>query len=473
MVYGIVLLALLLGGCGAKSGLASPDAVFGGERDDAAPEGDAPEDDDVSEAEEPPSTWILTTAVEGGDRTWSAVRSGGQGWFVAGTALSNDSWGDVWTIHLDHAGNILQQKIHGGPNYDWVGGPQAVAKTGEGFLVAGGSDSRDEHGDLWVAKLDGEGNVQWQEIIGGEYSDTGAAVAACEDGDAIVAGWTDRDGTGVTDGWVLRLEEDGGVRWQKILGGERIDTLRGAPACRDDGIVLVGETSSASSGSQDVWIVKLDSGGNVIWQEAVGGGGSDWVTSAADTGDGGCVAAGGTESFGAGSMDVWILRIDADGNILWQKSYGGEANDYAYAVFDAGDGFVVAGETFSFGVDFSDMLAIKVDMDGRLQWQRTINGYAHDGAGAVTGSDDGGILIAGYSSGDYALPYDLMIVKLDGGGGFSGRCDLLNDAPGAALDSSASVEASAMTPRDAHAAVYESGASSSVTSATAVFLCPE
>jgi hypothetical protein len=178
-----------------------------------------------------------------------------------------------------------------------------------------------------------------------------------------VAGRTKSFGAGFINAWVLKLDGQGNVVWQKTSS---LGEAHAIIPTSDGGYVVAGETYH-SAGRHDVWVLKLDGQGNVQWQKNYGGTDDDWAYAIAPTSDGGYVVAGRTKSFGAGRMDVWVLKLDGQGNVQWQKTYGGKGDDEARAIAPTSDGgYVVAGYTRSFGGGY-EVWVLKLEVDGTMR----------------------------------------------------------------------------------------------------------
>lgn len=191
------------------------------------------------------------------------------------------------------------------------------------------------------------------------------SVQQTADGGYIVAGGTCSFGDSDGDLWLLKFDASGNVTWQKAYGGTEYDNISFVRQTTDGGYIVTGWTYSFGAGNRDIWVVKLDSAGEVAWQKAYGGSASDYAYSVQQTSDGGYVVAGGTYSFGKGQNDAWLLKLDASGNIAWEKTYGGPGHDSAYAVqYTPDGGYVMAGDNTSFGAGGMDVWVIKLDENG-------------------------------------------------------------------------------------------------------------
>ncbi|WP_176231860.1 Ig-like domain-containing protein [Candidatus Hakubella thermalkaliphila] len=152
----------------------------------------------------------------------------------------------------------------------------------------------------------------------------------------------------------------------------------------------------------------------LLWQKTYGGKDLDWASSIQQTKDGGYIVAGGTESFGAGGYDFYILKLDSTGKVLWEKTYGGEYYDEASSIQQTKDGgYIVAGYTTSFGTGSLDFYLLKLDPQGKVLWEKTYGGEYWDGAFSIQQTQDGGYIVAGYTTSFGAGEEDFYILKLD------------------------------------------------------------
>ena len=186
----------------------------------------------------------------------------------------------------------------------------------------------------------------------------------------------------------------------------------------DGGYAIAGYTNSFGTGLSDVYVVKLDAHGNLQWTKTIGGPASDEGSSLIQTSDGGYAIAGYTKSFGAGFSDVYVVKLDANGNLQWTKTIGGENIDEGYSLIQTSDGgYAIAGTTTSFGAGLLDVYVVKLDANGNLQWTKTIGGENIDEGYSLIQTSDGGYAIAGdtksFSAGKW---WDVYVVKLDRNG---------------------------------------------------------
>jgi hypothetical protein len=225
----------------------------------------------------------------------------------------------------------------------------------------------DEGTDYWVLKLDANGNVVWQKMYGGAGNDYSPSIQETSDNGFILAGGTASFGAGAGDFWVLKLDSNGNAVWQKTYGGSSDDQAWSMQVTSDNGFIVAGLTWSNGADYRDYWVLKLDANGNVVWQKAYGGSYDEIAQSIQETSDGGFIVAGVTRPYGACCRDYWVLKLDANGNVVWQKTYGGASNDWPFSIQETSDGgFIVAGVTESYGAGEGDILVLKLDANGDI-----------------------------------------------------------------------------------------------------------
>jgi hypothetical protein len=184
-------------------------------------------------------------------------------------------------------------------------------------------------------------------------------------GGFIITGETLSYGAGYDDIWLIKTDSRGNKEWDRIFGGSDRDYADSVQQTSDGGYVISGKTRSHGAGYSDVWLIKTDSRGNTEWDRTFGGSESDWGNSAKQTYDGGFIITGGTESYGAGESDVWLIKTDSRGNTEWDRTFGGSDSDWGNSVEQTSDGgFVIAGETESYGAGESDVWLIRTDSKG-------------------------------------------------------------------------------------------------------------
>jgi arginine repressor len=347
----------------------------------------------------------------------SIIQSSDGGYVVAGYTQSFGAGGrDIYVVKLDSSGNIIWTKTIGGSSGDEAG--SIIRSSDGGYIVAGRTSSFGAgSGDIYVVKLDSSGNVVWAKTIGGSSNDWAISITQSSDGGYVVAGSTWSFGAGSGDIYVVKLDSSGNIVWTKTIGGNSDDFARSIIQSSDGGYVVAGLTQSFGAGDWDMYVVKLDSSGNVIWTQTIGGSNYDEAKSIIQSNDGGYVVVGRTWSFGAGyGYDFYVVKLDSSGNVVWTKTIGGGDSDDANSVIQSSDGgYVVAGSTRSFTEDVN-IYVVKLDSSGNVVWTKTIGGSSNDVALSIIQSSDGGYVVAGWTSSFGAGEDDFYVVKLDANG---------------------------------------------------------
>lgn len=366
-----------------------------------------------------------------------------------GDVIGNHGGVDFWILKLTIDGNIQWQKTLGGSSDDY--GYSIEQTIDGGYIVAGGTYSIDgdvtgNHGstDFWVVKLNSTGNIEWQKTLGGSNFDHAFNIKQTRDGGYIVTGSTysiDGDITanhGAADIWLVKLDSIGNIQWQRTFGGSFHDTPYDVEQTKDNGFVLAGLTQSTdgdiigSHGGIDTYIVKLNSLGFTEWQRTFGGTGDDRAYSIKETKENdGYVFVGSSSSNNGdvtgnhGGEDYWIVKLDLTGNIEWQNSIGDNGTQYARDFYKTNDdGYILNGVTNSVNgmpVDATNnngSWLVKLDSDGNMQWEKVLGGNQGDDGSCVLQTPDGGYLI-GSETQSFDIPgttfhgiQDFLIVKL-------------------------------------------------------------
>jgi hypothetical protein len=257
--------------------------------------------------------------------------------------------------------------------------------------------------------------VQWQKTFGDSSYDKGYSVQQTADGGYIIAGDTSSFGAGLFffDVYLIKTDQNGDLQWQKTLGGSDFDCGWSVEQTADGGYIIAGGTKSFGDPAGDAYLVKTDPNGNSQWQKAFGGSDYDHGWSAQQTADGGYIIAGVTESFGAGRRDAYLIKTDPNGNSQWEKTFGGSDWDWAYSVQQTSDdGYIITGETYSFGAGQNDVYLIKTDPNGDSQWEKTFGGISFEKGRSVQQTVDGGYIIAGETYSFSVGTYDVYLIKL-------------------------------------------------------------
>ncbi|MGA8849566.1 MAG: hypothetical protein WB564_07085 [Dehalococcoidia bacterium] len=312
--------------------------------------------------------WDKTFGGNSTDVGWSVQQTSDGGYIVVGSTSSYGAgrW-DVWLIKTDSNGNKIWDKTFGGNATD-VG--WSVQQTSDGgYVVVGGTDSYGAGGgDVWLIKTDSNGNKVWDKTFGGNSADVGWSIQQTSDGGYIEVGGTSSYGAGGWDVLLIKTDSNGNKVWDKTFGGNSTDAGMSVRQTSNGGYIVVGYTSSYGAGGEDVWLIKTDSNGNKVWDKTFGGTSADVGMSIQQTSDGGYIEVGGTGSYGAGGEDVWLIKTDSNGNKVWDKTFGGTSADAGMSVRQTSDGgYIVVGYTSSYGAGGVDVWLIKLGPEGGIQ----------------------------------------------------------------------------------------------------------
>lgn len=336
---------------------------------------------------------------------------------------------------------IVWQKTMGGSLQENFN--SCVYDNFNGFLIGGSSsssisgDKNDVNrgvNDVWIIKFNSNGTIEWQKTIGGNNADGLYKIINDSDGGFIlgcssssnISGEKTEDSRGQNDYWLIKIDSQGNIIWQKTIGGEGIDVLRSITNTLDGGLLIGGTSDSIISGEKtenprgdffefDYWVLKLDSDNTIEWQRTIGGDLSDRLYTVRTTTDGGYILGGESLSNISaektedcrGDFDFWVVKLDIQGDIEWQKTLGGNGLEvYGDLIQTLDGGFLVGGYSYS-GIsgdkteenhsDFADYWIIKLNNIGEIEWQKVIGGFESDYLETITQKSDGTIVLGGSS----------------------------------------------------------------------------
>ncbi len=397
----------------------------------------------------PAIEWQNTIGGAFEDMLTVALQTADGGYILGGSSRSDisgdkseDSQGsfDYWIVKTDAQGNIQWQQTIGGEEGDTL---QALQQTSDGGYLLGGYSRSNISGDktensqglsdYWIVKTDASGNIQWQQTIGGEANDRLRSIQQTADGGFILAGnsYSNISGDktencqGDYDYWIVKTDAQGDIQWQNTIGGSGIETAYHILPTSDGGFILAGSSHSNQSGDKtensqglsDYWIVKIDAQGTIQWQNTIGGSGTDSAFYIQQTSDGGYIIGGSSDSGisgdktenSHGGIDYWIVKTDASGNIQWENTIGGSDYEFNFSLQQLSDGGYILGGYSNSNISgdktedtqgFTDFWIIKTDAMGNILWQNSIGGNANERGGYVWQTADGGFILGGTSRSD-------------------------------------------------------------------------
>ncbi|HKR05670.1 MAG TPA: hypothetical protein VJY62_13630, partial [Bacteroidia bacterium] len=271
---------------------------------------------------------------------------------------------------------------------------------------------------IFLFVLHSNAQITFQKTYGDTgNSDVGHSVVQTADGGYIIVGYTYILGNGASDVYLIKTDAYGDTLWTKIFGGSALDRGNSVQQTSDGGYIITGNTQSTVAGDADIFLIKTDSIGNLVWQKFFGGVDTESVSSVQQVTTGGYIISGITYSFGAGTSDMYLIRTDNNGDTLWTKTYGGVSNDHAISVRQTSDGgFIMTGLTINFAV-VENVILIKTGVNGNVIWKKYIGKNADfDWGQAVDQTSDGGYIVFGITSANGAGDFDFLLIKTDANG---------------------------------------------------------
>ena len=347
-----------------------------------------------------PVEWSRAYGGSGWDVANSVQQTSDGGYVIAGSTCSFGAGkSDCWLIKIDAYGNVEWNQTYGGPDEDDACSVQQTSDGG--YIIAGATFSVTDHlyGAMFLAKTDGYGNLEWNRTYGGASWEIGRSVQQTSDGGYVVCGLTASFGAGSGDYWLIKTDSHGNMEWNKTYGGTEWDEAYSVQQTSDGGYIMVGSANSFKTGIFDgeIWLIKTGAYGNTEWTWLSGWPDSDSANSVEQTSDGGYIVAGTRFSSYATRADFWLIKINENGTLNWDKVYAGPSDntDFAHSIQQTSDGgYIIAGGTYSYTSREIKYWLVKSDSCGNAEWNRTYGG-PDSSAYSVQQTSDGGYIVAG------------------------------------------------------------------------------
>ncbi|UCC78927.1 MAG: T9SS type A sorting domain-containing protein [Candidatus Zixiibacteriota bacterium] len=365
----------------------------------------------VLPADPPDTVWTRTFGGTANDMVVSAYETP-DGGIVIGGSTSSIIPGDYqfWLIKTDLNGDTLWARDYGDEDMSESASWMCPTDDG-GFILAGAKEVSILDTDAYILKTDSAGIYEWATLIGADDIDeTCSWIEQTSDGGYVVCGYFWAPNTGF-DFYIARLNMYGIVQWTQVYDWFNGDYARCVEETNDGGFIVTGYTSSTPDYFQKIFILKTAANGDSIWARRYGGADDDKGYHITQTSDNGYIVTGNTMSFGAGGRDFWILKTDENGDTLWTATYGDTYHDAGtYAMELADGGYVVTGS--GRGINNFDLLLLKYDQYGSYQWTGIYGGSGSDNAYCIQQTVDGGFLLAGSTNSFGAGEIDGYVVRL-------------------------------------------------------------
>ena len=417
-----------------------------------------------SQTQNPNLEWEQTYGGSSSDILYSTITTSDGGYLLGGGTSSNDGdiqsgnhgSSDFWGVKIDSEGTIEWEQTYGGSDSESI---RSTTSTPDGgYLLGGYSNSNDgdiqsgNHGssDFWVVKIDSVGTIEWEQTYGGSLFEGVYSIITTPDGGYLLGGNSNsNDGDiqsgnhGSSDFWVVKIDSVGTIEWEQTYGGSESEYIKSTNLTNDGGYLLGGwsqstdgDIQSGNHGLYDYWVVKINSEGTIEWEQTYGGSDMDYLTTTIPTSDGGYLLGGWSQSTDGdiqsgnhGGRDFWVVKIDSEGTIEWEQTYGGSSEEILNSNLPTLDGgYLFGGSTLSNDGDIQsgnqggdgDFWVVKIDSEGTIEWEQTYGGSESEYIKSTNLTNDGGYLLGGTTtsndgdiqSGNHGL-YEYWVVKIN------------------------------------------------------------
>ena len=351
-----------------------------------------------------------------------------------------------WAGTFSENGNQTNENINGNEtssvmwtkNYGSTSAEVAyslVETSDGGYALAGYTndwDNPEKNDNFWLVKTDANGNMEWNQTYDKGFHETARSLVETVDGGFALAGYINYLTLGrgspspSKDVWLVKTDKKGNMEWNKIYGGVESDSARSLILTSDGGYAIAGGTYSFGAGDNDFWLIKTDPSGNMEWNQTYGDIGTDSASCVVQTNDGGFALAGSKESFDNTDTDFLLIKTDANGNMMWNQTYGETNIEYASSLVVTSDGgYAIAGSTGSYEfLGSRDYWLIKTDTNGNMEWNQTHRGPDSESASieqlsSLVMTSDGGFAMLGLTyltdplNASVVVGHQVWLVKTD------------------------------------------------------------
>ena len=377
------------------------------------------------QAAAPDTIWTRTYGGSSNDEAFKVIETSDGFYVLAGyTESFGAGESDVYLLKLDSNGDDIWIKTYGGEGNDAA---YSVMETSDGYyVVAGYTESFGNGGsDVYVLKLDENGDTLWTRTYGSSSDDGAFSVIETSDGNYLVAGYTKSAGGGNV--YLLMLDPDGDTLWTRNFGSSDNEEAREVIQASNGDFVIIGRSFSLFNGFWNVYYARTDAEGDTLWTRLFGGNGYDGGYGIVETEDQGYVVLGYTSSSGNGGSDLYIIGTDAGGILQWFRTQGGPEDEIGYSIAHAlGEGYIIGAVTKSFGSGGEDAYFVKIDNYGNIIWFETYGGSQDDGLYCAITISDPGYLATGYTASMGAGEKDVYVLKF--------TQDAISESPGSSRE---------------------------------------
>ncbi|MCC6486952.1 MAG: hypothetical protein IT364_05575 [Candidatus Hydrogenedentes bacterium] len=358
-------------------------------------------------------TWVKTYGAEGVDELPGLTRTHDGGFLLGGTTESAGAGGrDFYIVKTDNLGNEVWSNTFGGILRE--DGEPVLDTSDGGYLIAGFTTTFGAGDtDMYLVKTDAAGNKDWSRTYGGPEGEKVFDIESAFDGGFALGGYTESFGAGQTDMYLVKTNRKCRVQWSKTYGWATDERAYGMDQCAAGGYFLAGNSIRADAVHMDIYVVRTDVDGVEIWGETYDAGGSATASAVTETSNGGCLVTGRTYDYDVGEYDIYVIKLEADGDTEWSRILGGAYDDRAYAGHETADGgYIVVGTSEDRTCTKNDMYIAKLNAVGAPVWSTKIGGSENDTPFNVLELPEGGYVIAGSTESFGAGSSDGILVKI-------------------------------------------------------------
>ncbi|NYB51556.1 MAG: hypothetical protein HVN35_03185 [Methanobacteriaceae archaeon] len=363
----------------------------------------------------PTPTWIKTYGSSDNETGYMVINAIKNGYIALGSReISSDT--EVYLMDLNTLGVTSRQNTFGGNGNDY--GYSLRRALSGGYILIGKTNSYGlGNYDAWFVKVNEDMKPAYNVTYGGAGNDAVYSFKETKDSRYILAGNTTSFGSGSSDVYLLKVDPNGQMQWQQVFGGSGEEWGKSVLQSQNANYWILGSTNSYGSGGYDFYLVETNPEGSLIMNKTFGGIGDDYGDSIVENVDGSFLLTGSTNSIGSGQFDALIIKTDQFGNEIWNKTFGGEKDDIVTFSRETADhGYLIIGNTNSFGSGKIDMFVMKTDRSGNIEWNKTFGGYGDDYASFILETADNGYLLIGTTTSTANGFKSIILVKMDSNG---------------------------------------------------------
>lgn len=358
--------------------------------------------------------WAKTIGSENTDGATHITALSPNQYVVSGYMCSDNYMADALNFWMDDEGNTSHYNMGGGLNNEYVyascPGPGGSLITA-GYTASFGAGQK----DVEINQLDSSGAMNWFATFGGSGIDVAKSIVRLSDGNYLACGYTESFGAGENDVYLVKTFPNGQMIWEKTYGGAMAERGLKAIETIDGNYLVVGETGSCGAGKKDVYLLKVDAQGEVVWEQTFGD--EDYQTGhdILETSDGNILIVGSSDIHGDDFLNIYLIKTDMDGNLIWEKQYGCPLDFYEYGLSileTTGGSYLISSTVNDAQSRKNDAYLIMLDPDGTVLWSDTFGGPGSDRLLSIAQTSDNCFILAGQTNSWGEGEYDMWAIKI-------------------------------------------------------------